>query len=63
MKTKNAPIATKEEIDFLFPKEGQEITIDDFKKMVKEAEKGPFQTQEEFDRDIDEWLSQEIFKK
>ena len=53
----------KEKIDFLFPKEGQEVTIDDFKKMVKEAEKGPFQTQEEFDRDIDEWLSQEIFKK
>ncbi|MCR4799960.1 MAG: hypothetical protein K5860_05580 [Bacteroidales bacterium] len=64
MKSSNSPTAkNKEKIDFLFPKEGQEVTIDDFKKMVKEAEKGPFQTQEEFDRDIDEWLSQEIFKK
>ncbi|MBR3980949.1 MAG: hypothetical protein IKJ98_07305 [Bacteroidales bacterium] len=64
MKSSNSPTAkNKEKIDFLFPQEGQEVTIDDFKKMVKEAEKGPFQTQEEFDRDIDEWLSQEIFKK
>lgn len=64
MKSSNSPTAkNKEKIDFLFSKEGQEVTIDDFKKMVKEAEKGPFQTQEEFDRDIDEWLSQEIFKK
>lgn len=64
MKSSNSPTAkNKEKIDFLFPQEGQEVTIDDFKKMIKEAEKGPFQTQEEFDRDIDEWLSQEIFKK
>ena len=64
MKSSNSPTAkNKEKIDFLFPQEGQEVTIDNFKKMVKEAEKGPFQTQEEFDRDIDEWLSQEIFKK
>ena len=64
MKSSNSPTAkNKEKIDFLFPQEGQEVTTDDFKKMVKEAEKGPFQTQEEFDRDIDEWLSQEIFKK
>ena len=64
MKSSNSPTAkNKEKIDFLFSQEGQEVTIDDFKKMVKEAEKGPFQTQEEFDRDIDEWLSQEIFKK
>ena len=64
MKSSNSPTAkNKEKIDFLFPQEGQEVTIDDFKKMVKEAGKGPFQTQEEFDRDIDEWLSQEIFKK
>lgn len=64
MKSSNSPTAkNKEKIDFLFPQEGQEVTIDDFKKMVTEAEKGPFQTQEEFDRDIDEWLSQEIFKK
>lgn len=64
MKSSNSPTAkNKEKIDFLFPQEGQEVTIEDFKKMVKEAEKGPFQTQEEFDRDIDEWLSQEIFKK
>ena len=64
MTSSNSPTAkNKEKIDFLFPQEGQEVTIDDFKKMVKEAEKGPFQTQEEFDRDIDEWLSQEIFKK
>ena len=64
MKSSNSPTAkNKEKIDFLFPQEGQEVTVDDFKKMVKEAEKGPFQTQEEFDRDIDEWLSQEIFKK
>lgn len=53
----------KEEIDFLFPKEGQEITIDDFKAMVKEAEKGPFQTQEEFDKDIDLWLRENIIEK
>lgn len=64
MKSSNSPTAkNKEKIDFLFHQEGQEVTIDDFKKMIKEAEKGPFQTQEEFDRDIDEWLSQEIFKK
>lgn len=64
MKSSNSPTAkNKEKIDFLFPQECQEVTIDDFKKIVKEAEKGPFQTQEEFDRDIDEWLSQEIFKK
>lgn len=64
MKSSNSPTAkNKEKIDSLFPQEGQEVTIDDFKKMVKEAEKRPFQTQEEFDRDIDEWLSQEIFKK
>lgn len=64
MKSSNSPTAkNKEKIDFLFPQEGQEVTTDDFKKMVKEAEKGQFQTQEEFDRDIDEWLSQEIFKK
>ena len=64
MKSSNSPTAkNKEKIVFLFPQEGQEVTIEDFKEMVKEAEKGPFQTQEEFDRDIDEWLSQEIFKK
>lgn len=64
MKSSNSPTAkNKEKIDFLFPKEGQEVTIGDFKKMFKEAEKGPFQTHEEFDRDFDEWLSQEIFKK
>ena len=62
MKTKNSPIAPKEEIDFLFPKEGQKITIDDFKAMVKEAEKGPFFTQEEFDKEINEWLKKEICK-
>ena len=64
MKSSNSPTAkNKEKIDSLFPQEGQEVTIDDFKKMVKEAEKRPFQTQEEFDRDIDELVSQEIFKK
>lgn len=36
MKSSNSPPAkNKEKIDFLFPKEGQEVTVDDFKKMVK----------------------------
>lgn len=64
MKSSNSPTAkNKEKIDFLFPKEGQKVTTGDFKKMFKEAGKEPFQTHEEFDRDFDEWLSQEIFKK
>jgi len=50
----------KEKIDFLFPKEGQEITIDDFKAMVKEAEKGPFQSLESYLKELDEWYEKNI---
>ena len=48
----------KEEIDFLFPKEGQEITIDDFKAMVKEAEKGPFFPMEDLLKRYNEWCTE-----
>lgn len=64
MKSSNSPLQKiKKKLTFCFLKKVRKLRLTTSRKWLKEAEKGPFQTQEEFDRDIDEWLSQEIFKK
>ena len=53
-------IATKQikkQVDWQFPNEKETITIDDFREMVKNSEKSPHISFEEFGKVTDEWLS------
>jgi hypothetical protein len=47
----------KKQIDWQFPNEKETITIDDFREMVKNSEKSPHISFEEFCKVTDEWLS------
>ncbi|MDR2622749.1 MAG: hypothetical protein LBC48_09280 [Dysgonamonadaceae bacterium] len=47
----------KKKIDWQFPNENQTVTIADFKKMVKNSEKAPHISFDEFCKVTDKWLS------
>ena len=47
----------KKQIDWQFPNEKEPATIDDFREMVKNSEKAPHISFEEFCKVTDEWLS------
>lgn len=42
--------------------DGKKLTIPEFRAEIHKREKGPFFTQEEFDKEINEWLKKEICK-
>lgn len=47
----------KDDLKWLFPSgDGNSSTIEEFQKMVDEAENSPTITYEEFKKEIDEWL-------
>ena len=53
-------IATKQvkkQVDWQFPNEKETTKIDDFKEMVRNSEKAPHISFEEFCNVTDEWLS------
>lgn len=51
----------KKKIDWTKPaSDNPEITIDDFKEMVKEAEQGPFYSVSEFKKKLQLWRSQNL---
>jgi len=54
IKEKN--IETKQ-IDWQFPNDNDATTIDDFKKMVRNSEKAPHISFDEFRKITDEWLN------
>ena len=41
---------------------GKKLTIPEFRAEIHKRGKGPFFTQEEFDKEINEWLKKEICK-
>jgi len=55
IKDLNVGTATKH-IDWQFPNGNDTATIDDFKKMVKNSEKAPHISFDEFLKVTDEWL-------
>ncbi len=51
----------KKKIDWTKPADqNPEITTDDFKDMVKEAEKGPFYSLSEFDKKMKSWRKENL---
>ncbi|MDR1591931.1 MAG: hypothetical protein LBS16_03480 [Prevotellaceae bacterium] len=49
--------ATKK-INWQFPEKGQEVTVEDFREMVREAERGKTMSWSEFKSKIDAWLKE-----
>jgi len=47
----------KKNIDWQFPNEKQAVTLDDFRAMVREGERAPHISLEEFYKVTDEWLN------
>lgn len=62
-KTAEGSIIFEAEQEFIYTADGERLSVSDFRKMIHEIEKGPFQTQEEFDKDIDLWLRENIIEK
>jgi hypothetical protein len=48
--------ALKKEINWLFPDENQNVTIEDFREMVREAENQPTISYQEHRKLVNEWL-------
>jgi hypothetical protein len=47
----------KKTIDWQFPDEKQQVTLDDFRTMVRNGERAPHISLEEFYKITDEWLN------
>ena len=45
------------QIDWQFPNDNEQVSIDDFREMVRNSEKAPFISFEEFCKVTEEWLA------
>ena len=52
-----ATISAKKTIDWQFPNDSQMVTLDDFQAMVRNGERAPHISLEEFYKITDEWLN------
>jgi hypothetical protein len=52
-----ATLTAAQRIDWQFPNDNQEVTVADFKKMVRDGENAPHISFNEFSQVIDGWLN------